>query len=102
MKQPDKAKLYATLKSRFEKHKGRHKGLDWSIVEARQEANPKKLQTLLAMEDTGGEPDVIGYDKKTGQVTFCDCSPESPKDRRSLCYDRKALMRLEERRCVAN
>ena len=91
MKSADKTKLLATLRSRFEKNKGRHKGVDWSLVEARLEAHPKKLQTLHAMEETGGEPDVIGYDKKTGQVTFCDCSAESPKDRRSLCYDRKAL-----------
>lgn len=91
MKSADKATLLATLKSRFEKYTGRHKGLDWSIVESRLEANAKALQTLHAMEESGGEPDVIGYDKKTGRVTFCDCAAESPKDRRSLCYDRKAL-----------
>lgn len=92
MKSADKTTLLATLKGRFEKNTGRHKGVAWSVVEARLEkATPKQLHTLLAMEETGGEPDVIGYDKTTGQVTFCDCSPESPKDRRSLCYDRKAL-----------
>lgn len=91
MKSTEKAKLVATFKARFGKHKGRHKGVDWSVVEARLEANPKKLVILQAMEETGGEPDVIAYDKKTGQVTFCDCAPESPSGRRSLCYDRKAL-----------
>jgi hypothetical protein len=91
MKSADRTKLIATLKARFEKNKARHKGVDWSVVEARLEANPKKLLVLQAMEETGGEPDVIAYDKNSGQVTFCDCSPESPKERRSLCFDRKAL-----------
>ncbi len=92
MKSADKATLLATLKGRFEKNKERHKGLAWSVVQEKLEAaKPKTLEALFAMEETGGEPDVVGYDKKSGQITFCDCSPESPKERRSLCYDRKAL-----------
>lgn len=91
MKQSDKTQLRATLRSRFEANMGRHKGVDWSLVEARLDANPKKLQTLYEMEETGGEPDVIGYDKETDKIAFCDCSTESPKGRRSLCYDRDAL-----------
>lgn len=75
----DKATLLATLESRFERNKGRHQGIAWSLVEARLKAHPKKLQTLSAMEHSGGEPDVIGSDRKTGAVTFCDCSAESPK-----------------------
>lgn len=102
MKQSDTATLLATLKSRFDKHKARHKGVAWSVVEARLEAYPKALQTLRAMEDTGGEPDVIDYDKKTGTVTFCDCSAESPKERRSLCYDRKALDARKENKPRGN
>ena len=102
MKQSDKATLVATLKSRFEKHAARHKGVAWALVEARLEARPKALQALRLMEDTGGEPDVIGYDKKTGVVTFCDCSAESPKDRRSLCYDRKALDARKENKPKGN
>lgn len=102
MKQSDKATLVATLKSRFEKHMARHKGVTWALVEARLETRPKALQTLRVMEDTGGEPDVIGYDKKTGVVTFCDCSAETPKDRRSLCYDRKALDARKENKPKGN
>ena len=83
--------LLDTMKSRFEKNMNRHKGLDWGKVEARLEARPDKLWSLHEMERTGGEPDVVGYDKKTGEYVFCDCSEESPKGRRSLCYDRKAL-----------
>ena len=83
--------LLAVLKVRFEKNKSRHKGMNWSTVQARLEAKPEKLWSLQEMERTGGEPDAIGLDKKTGEVIFCDCSPESPKDRRSLCYDRQAL-----------
>lgn len=82
--------LLKILKTRFEKNMGRHKGLDWSKVQAKLEANPEKLQSLDQMEETGGEPDVIGHDKKTGEYIFCDCSAESPKGRRSICYDRKA------------
>lgn len=80
-----------TLKARFEKQMGRHSGLEWTKVQARLEANPKKLRALSEMEKTGGEPDVIGHDKKTGEFIFCDCSAESPNGRRSLCYDRAAL-----------
>jgi hypothetical protein len=83
--------LISILKTRFEKNSNRHKGLDWSKVEARLEANPEKLWSLNEMERTGGEPDVIGLDKKTGEYIFYDCSAESPKDRRSYCYDREAL-----------
>lgn len=83
--------LLATLKTRFEKNMNRHKGLEWTKVQAKLEANPEKLWSLNEMERTGGEPDVVGFDKKTGEYAFYDCSAESPKDRRSLCYDREAL-----------
>jgi len=83
--------LLEILKARFEKNMPRHKGLDWTKIQERLEANKKKLASLLQMEDTGGEPDVVGQDKKTGEYLFVDCSPESPKQRRSLCYDRHAL-----------
>lgn len=79
--------LLATLKTRFEKHPERHKGLDWSTVAARLQAHPKKVNVLAEMENTGGEPDVIAHDGKTGELTFCDCAPESPAGRRSLCFD---------------
>lgn len=82
--------LLGTLKSRFEKHVHRHKGLDWNRVQARLGARPEKLRSLHEMEKTGGEPDVIGHDAKTGEYIFCDCSAESPKGRRSTCYDRAA------------
>jgi len=88
--------LLGVLKSRFEKNMKRHKGLEWSKVQARLEANPEKLWSLDDMEATGGEPDVVGYDKKTGEYIFYDCSAESPKDRRSLCYDRRALESRKE------
>ena len=83
-------KLLNVLKARFEKNMNRHQGLTWSDVQTRLEAHPAKLWSLHEMEETGGEPDVIAYDKKTGEYIFYDCSAESPKDRRSLCYDRKA------------
>ena len=83
--------LLKTLKTRFEKNMNRHKGLGWANVQAKLEANNDKLWSLDDMEVTGGEPDVVGYDKKTGEFIFYDCSAESPKGRRSLCYDRKAL-----------
>ena len=83
--------LLATLKTRFEKHMNRHKGITWANVQARLEANAEKLWSLNEMEETGGEPDVVAYDKKTGEYVFYDCAPESPKGRRSICYDRKAL-----------
>ena len=83
--------LLNVLKARFEKNMNRHKGLKWDDVQARLEANLEKLWTLNEMESTGGEPDVVGYDKKTGEFIFYDCSAESPKGRRSICYDREAL-----------
>jgi hypothetical protein len=83
--------LLKTLKARFEKNMNRHKGLEWPKVQAKLEANPEKLWSLNEMESTGGEPDVVGWDKKTGEFIFYDCSAESPKGRRSVCYDREAL-----------
>ncbi|SPE51357.1 conserved hypothetical protein [Verrucomicrobia bacterium] len=83
--------LLSALKARFEKNMGRHKGLEWTKVQARLEANPEKLWSLSEMERTGGEPDVVGHDKKTGEYIFWDCSAESPRGRTSLCYDREAL-----------
>jgi len=83
--------LLKALKSRFEDNMNRHKGLQWANVQAKLEANPEKLWSLNEMERTGGEPDVVGYDKKTGADTFYDCAAESPKGRRSICYDRAAL-----------
>ena len=80
-----------TLKERFEKNKNLHPGIDWSPVQMKLENSPEKLKVLEEMERTGGEPDVIGYDVNSGQFTFCDCSPESPLGRRSLCYDQSAL-----------
>src|SRR5690606_8713231 len=79
------------LRERFEQNMDRHKGLDWAKVQARLEAHPEKLWSLDDMEATGGEPDVVGVDKKTGEYIFYDCAAESPKGRRSLCYDREAL-----------
>jgi hypothetical protein len=91
-----RAALFKTLKARFEKNMSRHKGLDWTAIQAKLEANKGKLWSLNEMEETGGEPDVIGYDKKTGEYIFCDCSAESPKERRSLCYDGEALEKRKE------
>ena len=90
MKASERDKLLATLEARFEKNKARHKGIEWAAVEARLEDNADALESLRAMEATGGEPDVIAADK-SGRITFCDCSAESPSGRRSLCYDKKAL-----------
>ncbi|ULT40980.1 DUF4256 domain-containing protein [Niabella defluvii] len=84
------------MKNRFNKHKSRHKGIDWEKVQARLEANPSKLWSLNEMEITEGEPDVVGYDKKTGEYIFFDCSAESPKGRRSICYDGDALASRKE------
>ncbi|SEL76015.1 Protein of unknown function [Chitinophaga rupis] len=89
-------KLLKLLKTRFEKHMNRHKGLDWAKIQAKLEANPEKLWSLNEMENTGGEPDVVDYDKKTGEYIFYDCSAESPKGRRSLCYDCEALEARKE------
>ncbi len=83
--------LLQVLKARFEKNMTRHEGLVWTKVQARLEAKPEKMWSIGEMERTGGEPDVIGLDKNTGEYIFCDCSAESPKERRSLCYDREAL-----------
>src|SRR5437762_5527799 len=83
--------LLRALKARFEKNMNRHKGLEWDKVQAKLEASGEKLWSLNEMERTGGEPDVIGYDKKTGEYIFFDCSAQSPKGRTSLCYDREAL-----------
>jgi hypothetical protein len=83
--------LLETLQVRFEKYMERHKGLEWAKVQAKLEAHPEKLSSLNVMESTGGEPDVVGYDKTTGEYIFYDCSAESPIGRRSLCYDREAL-----------
>ena len=86
-----RGKLLGALKARFEKNMNRHKGFEWAKVQARLETNPEKLWSLNEMEKTGGEPDVVGQDKKTGEYVFYDCSPESPKGRVSFCYDREAL-----------
>ena len=83
--------ILKALKARFEKNMNRHQGLEWTKAQAKLEANAKKLWSLHEMERTGGEPDVIAHDKKTGEHIFYDCSAESPKGRRSLCYDREAL-----------
>ena len=89
---PDQSEeLLETLHARFEKNMNRHQGLQWAKVQARLEANPEKLWSVSEMERTGGEPDVVGYDKKTGEFVFYDCSAESPAGRRSVCYDRAAL-----------
>ena len=83
--------ILRTLQTRFEANSSRHKGLKWADVQARLEAHPQKLKSLTEMEGTGGEPDVIAFDKKTGEYLFVDCSAETPKDRRSFCYDPEAL-----------
>jgi hypothetical protein len=88
--------LLKTLKDRFEKNMNRHKGIEWSKVQAKLEAHTNKLWSLQEMESTGGEPDVVGYDKKTGEYIFYDCAAESPNGRRSLCYDREALNSRKE------
>jgi hypothetical protein len=88
--------LFSALKARFEKNMNRHPGLDWAKVQAKLEANPEKLWSLNEMERTGGEPDVVDHDKQTGETTFVDCSAESPKGRRSVCYDREALESRKE------
>jgi hypothetical protein len=91
LSQRQQEELLAALKARFEKNMNRHAGLEWAKVQARLEAFPERLWSLSEMERTGGEPDVVGHDKKTGDYIFFDCSPESPKGRTSLCYDREAL-----------
>jgi len=88
--------LLSVLKTRFEKNMKRHKGLEWAKVQAKLEASPEELWSLHEMESTGGEPDVVGLDKKTGEYIFYDCSAESPKGRRSVCYDGEALESRKE------
>jgi len=88
--------LFSTLKTRFENNMNRHQGLEWAKVQAKLEAQTEKLWSLNEMERTGGEPDVVGFDKKTGEYIFYDCSAESPKGRRSVCYDREALEARKE------
>lgn len=88
--------LLEVLKSRFDKNMPRHKNLEWSQIQTKLKAQPAKLWSLQEMEQTGGEPDVISYDKKSGEFIFCDCSVESPKGRRSLCYDREGLNSRKE------
>ena len=91
MDKKSKNEFFSTLKERFEKNIHRHKGIAWDAVQAKLDANAKKLLVLAEMESTGGEPDVVASDDKTGEFIFFDCSPESPIGRRSLCYDREAL-----------
>ncbi len=88
--------LLSALKARFEKNMSRHQGIEWAAVQAKLEANADKLRTLNEMERTGGEPDVVGHDKKSGEYIFYDCSAESPKGRRSVCYDHEALESRKE------
>ncbi len=90
--------LLSALKARFEKNMNRHPGLEWSKVQAKLEARPEKMRSLLEMERTGGEPDVVGYDEESDEYTFCDCSAESPAGRRSVCYDREGLESRKEHR----
>ena len=94
--------LLRTLKARFEQNMTRHKSLEWAGVQAKLEANPEKLWSLDEMEKTGGEPDVVAHNKKTGEYVFYDCSAESPKGRRSLCYDREALDSRKENKPANN
>ena len=96
MKAEQREDLLRALKARFEKNTNRHQGLEWADVQAKLEAHPEKLWSLNEMERTGGEPDVVGHNQKTGEYIFCDCSAESPKGRRSLCYDREALEARKE------
>lgn len=94
---PDqRQELLQTLKTRFEKNMERHKGIEWTTVQAKLEQNETKLWSLDDMEISGGEPDVVGYDEKTGEFIFYDCAPESPKNRRSICYDHDALQSRKE------
>ncbi|RZJ41193.1 MAG: DUF4256 domain-containing protein [Chryseobacterium sp.] len=91
LSEKETAELLDILQQRFEKNKSRHQDFDWSKIEEKLKANPLKLWSLNEMEISGGEPDVVDYDKKSDEYTFFDCSPESPKNRRSFCYDREAL-----------
>jgi len=96
MKAPERERLLRSLQSRFERHMHRHAGMAWEDVAARLEATPAALMSVGAMDASGGEPDVIGQDPSDGQFIFCDCAPESPSGRRSLCYDRAALSARKE------
>lgn len=96
LSQERKNELFDILQDRFEKNMGRHKGLNWNKLQIKLESNPEKIWSLNEMEETGGEPDVIGFDRETGEYLFCDCVPESPKGRRSLCYDPEALASRKE------
>lgn len=102
MTEAQSEELLKTLKARFEKNMSRHKGLEWVKIEAKLKASPQHLRSLEQMEATGGEPDIIGYDKKTGEYIFYDCAAESPKGRRSLCYDRAALESRKENKPANN
>jgi hypothetical protein len=97
-----KDELLKVLKTRFEKNANRHKGIEWKQVQERLEANTNKLWSLHEMEATGGEPDVVGHDKNTGELIFYDCAAESPKGRRSICYDREALESRKEHKPANN
>ena len=94
--------LFRAFKARFEKNIRRHKGVEWAEVQAKLEGSAEKLRSLNEMERTGGEPDVVGHDKKTGEYIFYDCSAESPKGRRSVCYDREALESRKEHKPADN
>ena len=96
LSQAERSELLGTLSARFEKNMHRHTDLEWTSIESKLEANPAKLYTLSEMERTGGEPDVVSHDIKTGEYVFYDCAPESPADRRSLCYDELALASRKE------
>lgn len=96
LSQAQRDDLLSILRARFEKNVSRHKGIEWAKVQAKLESAPEKLRSLHQMEDTGGEPDVVGFDKKTGEFIFFDCSAESPKGRRSVCYDPEALASRKE------
>ncbi len=98
----EREKVLKTLKDRFENNMSRHRGLEWARVQAKLHADAEKMWSLNEMERTGGEPDVIGYDPKSGEFVFCDCSAESPKGRRSLCYDREALESRKEHKPAGN
>src|ERR1044071_8876216 len=102
LKAKQREALLSTLKARFEKNMNRHKGLEWAKVLARLEAHPEKLWSLHEMERTGGEPDVVSHDKKTGDYIFFDCSAESPIGRRSVCYDREGLESRKEHKPANN
>ncbi len=96
LSQEQVAELFGTLKARFQKNMNRHQGLDWAKVQSKLEVKPEKIRSLFEMESTGGEPDVVSYDDKTGEYIFYDCSAESPKGRRSICYDREGLESRKE------